>query len=156
MTVHAVSNPTFTNKKPSRLYDRATGYGIVRLNKISRQITMECWPRLANPENGNEDQYEGWPITIEQEQNYGRQAAAFLPKLNITGVENPVVQVIDETTNEIVYTLRIKGNTYIPKVFEALHSYTLNVGKSTNSFSKTLNNVTTAKEGSILNINLSN
>jgi hypothetical protein len=49
ITVHAASNPTFTNKQPSRLYDRATGYGIVRFNKESRNITLECWPRYANP-----------------------------------------------------------------------------------------------------------
>ena len=156
MTVYAVSNPTFTNKKPSRLHDRATGYGIVRLNKKSRDIVLECWPRSADPKKGNDDQYEGWPITIEQEQNYGRQAVAFLPELNIIGIEDPVVQVIDETTNEIVYTLRIKGNTYKPKVFDASHSYTVNVGKSTNSFSKTLNNLVSSKEDSILNIDLSN
>lgn len=81
MTVHAASNPTFTNKEPSRLHDRATGYGIVRLNKRNRDITLECWPRLANPELGDKEQYEGWPIKITQEDNYGRKAQAFYPKL---------------------------------------------------------------------------
>ena len=141
MTVHAVSNPTFTNKKPSRLHDRATGYGIVRLNKKTRNIVMECWPRLANPENGNADQYEGWPITIKQEQNYGRQAEAFLPELDVKDIENPVIQVIDEVTKEIIYTLRINGNTYKPKVFDAKHTYTIKIGTSTNSFEKTIKDI---------------
>ncbi len=146
MTVHAVSNPTFTNKKPSRLHDRATGYGIVRLNKNTRNITMECWPRLANPENGNADQYDGWPVTIKQEQNYGKQAAAFLPELNISGLDNPVVQVIDETTKEIVYTLRIQGNTYKPKVFDTSHIYTIKVGKSTDNFEKVLEKISISND----------
>jgi hypothetical protein len=152
MTVHAVSNPTFTNKKPSRLHDRATGYGIVRLNKKTREIIMECWPRLANPANGNGDQYEGWPIKIQQEQNFGKKAVAYLPELSIKGIENPVLQVVDNTSKEIVYTLRIKGNSFIPKVFDASHSYTLKIGSSTNNFTKTIKNIVPIKENSVLNI----
>lgn len=154
MTVHAVSNPTFTNKTPSRLHDRATGYGIVRLNKNTREITFECWPRSANPKNGNEDQYTGWPISIQQEDNYGRKAAAFLPELNISGIDNPVVQVIDETTKEILYTLRLKSVDFIPKVFNANHSYTINIGPSSNNFLKTLKNITSSNDKGVLHINI--
>lgn len=153
MTVFAVSNPTFTNKKPSRLHDRATGYGIVRLNKKTREIVMECWPRLANPKNGNADQYEGWPIKIQQEQNFGKKAAGYLPKLNIIGIENPVLQVVDNTSNEIVYTLRINGNNFTPKVFNASHSYTLKMGASTSNFTKTIKNIVPIKEASVLTVN---
>ena len=153
MTVFAVSNPTFTNKKPSRLHDRATGYGIVRLNKKTRDIIMECWPRLANPKNGDGDQYEGWPITIQQEQNYGKKAVAYLPELKITGIENPVLQVVDNTAKEIVYTLRIKGNNFTPKVFNASHSYTLKMGASTSNFTKTIKNIVPTKEASVLTVN---
>ena len=152
MTVHAVSNPTFTNKKPSRLHDRATGYGIVRLNKKTREIIMECWPRLANPANGDEDQYEGWPIKIQQEQNFGKKAVAYLPELNIKGIENPVVQVIDNTSKEIVYTLRINGGSFTPKVFDTSHFYTLKIGSSSNNFTKTIKNIVPVKENSVLNI----
>lgn len=154
MTVHAVSNPTFTNKTPSKLYDRATGYGIVRLNKKTREIIMECWPRSANPKNGNADQYTGWPITIQQEDNYGRKASAFLPELNILGIDNPVVQVIDETTKEILYTLRTKSPNFIPKVFDATHTYTLNIGLSTDNFLKTLKKISPDKESNVIQIDL--
>ena len=141
MTVHAVSNPTFTGKNPSKLHDRATGYGIVRMNKKTRTIIMESWPRLANPENGNDDQYEGWPIAIQQEQNYGRKAIAHLPELDIKGLNNPVIQVINQTSNEIVYTIRIKGKKYKPKVFHKLDLYTLKIGSSSNNFSKVIKNL---------------
>ncbi len=129
MTVHAVSNPTFTGKTPSRLYDRATGYGIVRLNKDKRDITLECWPRLANPELGDTEQYEGWPITIAQENNYGRKAKGYLPEVKIEGLKNPVIQIINEETNEIVYSLRLNRNTFLPKVFDDRTSYTIKVGE---------------------------
>ena len=68
VTVQAVTNPTVftkksTNRQPLVLQDKMPGYGIVTLNKEERTITMECWPRYADP--GNADgQYEGWPKTI--------------------------------------------------------------------------------------------
>lgn len=129
MTVHAISNPTFTGQTPSRLYDRATGYGIVRLNKEERNITLECWPRQAKPELGNIEQYEGWPITISQEANYGRKAKGYLPQIKIEGLEKPVIQVFNETTNELIYSIRLNKNTFKPKIFDTSLKYTIKVGE---------------------------
>ena len=39
-----------------------------------------------------------------------------------------MVQVVDETTGEVVYTLRIRGREFSPKVFRA-GTYTLRVGE---------------------------
>jgi len=39
-----------------------------------------------------------------------------------------VVQVIEETSGEIVYTLRIKGTSFRPKVFQK-GAYTLVIGE---------------------------
>ncbi len=129
MTVHAVSNPTFTGKTPSRLYDRATGYGIVRLHKNDRTVTLECWPRLAQPELGDHQQYEGWPITISQQDNYGRKAKGYLPELKIEGLKNPVVQIVNETTNALVYAIRLNTNSFSPKIFDPEATYTIKVGE---------------------------
>lgn len=121
ITVKAVSNPVFTGQKPAKLYDRATGYGIIRFNKRSRNITIECWPRQANPES--DKQYPGWPITINQQDNYLKNASLFLPEIIVNGMENPVIQIIDEANNEIVFTLRMKERVYQPKVSkEGLYS----------------------------------
>ena len=49
--------------------------------------------------------------------NYGRKAVAYLPEIIVEGITDPVIQVIRELDNEIVYTLRITGNTFKPKVF---------------------------------------
>lgn len=62
------------------------------------------------------------------EDNYGRKAVAYLPTLKIKGQTDPVAQVIDESNNEIVYTLRIKGTSYRPKVFKQ-GTYTIKVGE---------------------------
>lgn len=126
MTVHAVSNPYISNKFPAELHDRAAGYGIVKFNKRERNITLENWPRWADPSKGDAP-YEGWPVTVDQEDNYGRNAAGYLPEIQVIGIADPVIQVYDETDNEVVYTLRIKGDNFIPKVFDKDHQYTVNV-----------------------------
>lgn len=122
VTVHAVTNPTgFTKKstfkEPQELHDKMPGYGIVRMNKTDRTIRMECWPRYANPENDNE-QYVGWPKVINQLENYEKEAFGYLPNIKVEGIENPVIQVIDQVSNELVYSLRMKGNEFRPKVFK--------------------------------------
>jgi len=118
MTVHAVSNPHAYGHEPAALYDRAPGYGIVRFDKDDRTITIECWPRWEDPSKPDAGQYPGWPITIEQTDNYGRKAVAYLPTLNVSGLTDPVVQIVDESDGDIVYTLRIKGSSFRPKVFK--------------------------------------
>jgi hypothetical protein len=108
------------------------GYGIVRFNKSDRTITMENWPRYADPENPETgSQYPGWPKTIAMEDNYGREATGFLPTLEISGMTDPVVQVIEEATGEIIYTLRIQGTSYRPKVFGP-GPFTVRVGNQEN------------------------
>ena len=128
ITVHAVSNPTFTNRIPSILYDRATGYGIVRFNRNTRDITIECWPRLSDPADANSQQYPGWPIVINQLDNRFRTTGFDLPLVKVPQMKNSVIQVINESTGEIEMTLRIKGNAYKPYVRKP-GKYTLKVGE---------------------------
>lgn len=150
VSVYAVSNPVFTGQKPAKLYDRATGYGIVRFNKNTRDITVECWPRLANPET--DAQYPGWPVTLNQEDNFLSNASFFLPELNIKDMDNSVVQVIDEINNEIVYTIRIKGKNYQPKVFKK-GVYTIKIGELGTDMEKTLKHIySTASKTEVLKV----
>jgi hypothetical protein len=110
LTMHAYANPTKENYN-------AAGYGLVRFNKDTRKIKLECWPRHVDVTKPGTQQHPGWPVTIDQEDNYSRGPLAYLPTLSITGQESPVVQVIDEYLGEVVYTLRIKGKMWRPKVF---------------------------------------
>ena len=67
VTIHAVANPFFTGRNPSRLYDRAVGYAILTLQRDSGHVTMENWPYTSSPANPHPDNvpYQGWPITID-------------------------------------------------------------------------------------------
>ncbi|MBX3179613.1 MAG: hypothetical protein KF886_19840 [Candidatus Hydrogenedentes bacterium] len=119
ITMLAYANPTDDNYQ-------AAGYGIVRFNKKDRSITMECWPRFVDVTQPDAQQHPGWPITIAQEDNYAREAAAWLPVITGAPGQRPVVQVVDEETGEIVYTIRVKGLPWQPKVFKE-GKYTLNL-----------------------------
>ncbi|CAN0416705.1 unnamed protein product, partial [Laminaria digitata] len=143
VTVYGATNPTgltgiSTGVQPLDLHDKMPGYGIVRFNKSDRTITMENWPRYADPMIADKaTQYEGWPKTIGMEENYGRKAVAYLPELQISGMDNAVVQVVEDRTQEVVYTLRINGSNFQPKVF-AQGSYTVHVGDQDNDNMQTL------------------
>jgi len=126
LTVWAVANPS-PEANHDKLTTRAAGFGIVRFSKPRRTITMECWPRNVDITDPAAKPYPGWPITIAQTDNYARRAVGYLPTLKIAGMDDPVVQVVAEENGEIVYTLRIKGHEFRPRVFRT-GSYTIRVG----------------------------
>ena len=57
------------------------------------------------------------PSRVATPSSSGRRARAWLPELVVQGLDEPVVQVVDERAGEVVYTLRIQGRTFRPKVF---------------------------------------
>ncbi|KPK82384.1 MAG: hypothetical protein AMS27_14610 [Bacteroides sp. SM23_62_1] len=141
ITVQAVSNPYLSGKEPAALYDRAPGYGIIRLNKKNQIITIECWPRYADPELPDAEQFPGWPVVIHMEDNYGRQARAWLPPLRTSGLDHPpVVQVVEDETNEIIYTVRATEAFFQPKVFSS-GTYTINIGEPGTSKMETITGI---------------
>ena len=150
VTVWAVANP----KKEWRrtpyelLMDKASGYGIVRLHKNTGKITVECWPILvdATEAGANQKQFPGWPKTIDREDNFPKKGEGWLPRIEVSGMANPVVQVMDATTGEHIYTLRIQGNTWHPRVFTRTGLYTLRVGEPGKDFREFTGLVPTAQE----------
>jgi len=119
VTMHAYANPTTANYN-------AAGYGLVRFKKPTSEITIECWPRHVDVTQPEARQLPGWPITITQWDNYSRGPLAHLPTLRVSGAKDPVVQVVDEYLDEIVYTVRIRGTSWRPKVFKE-GTYTIRV-----------------------------
>jgi len=107
---------------------RADGYGLACFNKKTRQITFECWPRFASVKDGDQAQFPGWPITVPMDANDGRKIAGYLPQLNFEGTLNPVIQVIQESTGDILYTVRIQGSSFQPRVYAA-GTYTVKIGR---------------------------
>lgn len=131
VTVYAIANPEKENRKPvlEMLHDKSSGYGIVRFNKPERTITMECWKLIFDANDPQpDDQFPGWPRTIAVKDNFSPEPVGHLPVISVTGRTDPVVQVIDESDREIVYTLRIKGTQYRPPVYTG-GPFTVRIGE---------------------------
>lgn len=119
VTMYAYANPDVKRQRYGPKDRGAAGHGIIRFHKKKRTITMECWRRESDVTDPECRQFVGWPVTVRQQDNYGREAVAHLPLIQVSGAVDPVIQVIDEANGEVVYTLRIKGQAFRPKVFKA-------------------------------------
>ena len=100
---------------------------------------MECWPRFADPTDPTARPYPGWPKTINQTDNYLRKAVAFLPTIE-TDIDNPVIQVVNDKTAEVIYTIRINGRQFRPKVF-AEGTYTIVVSEPDKQWAQSFKNI---------------
>jgi hypothetical protein len=124
ITMLAYANPADIRDEKQR----ADGYGIVRFNKRTRQITCECWPRFSSVAEGDKAQFPGWPISFAMDANDGRKPVGHLPAVSIDDVPNPVVQVIEQATGEIVSTVRVRGPRYQAPVYAA-GKYIVKIGR---------------------------
>mgnify|MGYP006077854279 FL=1 len=120
---HQYHNQT-RNISPANLHDRGAGYGIVRIEKNSRQITFETWPLHADPDYPNTgSQFDDWPITISQTDNDGRIPTGFLPLIDSGYQLAPVLSVYNESTGELVYSIRTRDNLVRPPVYDNTVTY---------------------------------
>jgi len=155
MTVLTVANGAKQPRQPvlEKLHDKVSGIGLVRFDKRSRQITLECWPLLADPQQSG-TQFPGWPVKFDMLANYGRPAAAHLPKLEIQGVQSPVVEVIDERSGELVYALRLSDSAWQPHVFAA-GKYTVRISVPEDGKTKMLTGLEAKpKNDAVLQVNV--
>ncbi len=124
ISILAYANP----EEISNERKRADGYGIARFNKKLRTITFECWPRFSDSREGDKAQFPGWPITINADANDGRKVAGYLPEFVFDGTKTPVVQVIEEASGEILYTVRAAGGSFQPRVYST-GKHTVKIGR---------------------------
>lgn len=115
VTIHALSNPHTNGIEPTALNHRAPGYGIIKFKRSERSIEFANWPRWVEASEEGAQPYPGWPIRIKQSQS-GLPTGYTLPPIDAQGAVDPVVQVIDDSNGEIVYTLRIQGSEFTPTV----------------------------------------
>ena len=107
------------------LEEKSSGLGVVTFDKQKRKIRIECWPLRADPTRAG-TQWPGWPLEIDMLDNYGRKTVGHLPPLTIAGVKQPVIEVIEAATDELVYALRVREPNFRPHVF-ALGKYHVRV-----------------------------
>jgi hypothetical protein len=117
VTVHAVFNPKAVGVEPVVLNHRAPGYGIIEFDRETQNVTVANWARWVDASRPDARPCDGWPITIEQDDNGLRAAQWFLDE-----VENPEAGALLEVTKEEavpehVYTYRMLKPSFTPPVF---------------------------------------
>ncbi len=120
----AYANPPDRND----VQKRGDGYGIIRFYKTKQTVTFECWPRFSDVRNGDTGQFPGWPVTFSMRDNDGRKPTGWLPELHFPKSDSAVVQVVDESTGEILYTVRTPSNRFRPPVYSN-GPFTLKAGR---------------------------
>jgi hypothetical protein len=118
ITVFAAANPArHPGPGLEGLRFRVTGYTILTCNRATRKTTVAVWPRWIDPSAPGAKPYHGWPITIDQLDNGLWGAQWELDRIDTHGFPNPVIQV-QKAAGEVVYTLRINGESFTPLVRE--------------------------------------
>ncbi len=126
--VYAIGNPKEETRDPNR-YQRAqncsSGYGLIHFDQNNRTIKVEAIRFLADLDHPQQpdNQFPGWPVTINQTDNYGRNKIGLLPAVSLDP-ELEYVQLFNEKRGQFVYALRPKDSIFEPFVFET-GSYTL-------------------------------
>ena len=117
VTVLAVANPArYPGPGLDGLRFRVTGYTILSCDRINRTTVATAWPRWIDPSRTGAQPYHGWPVTVQQLDNGMYAAPYVLDQIETGGFRDAVVQVQDEATGDVVYTLRIQGTTFAPPV----------------------------------------
>ncbi len=148
LSVLAVRNGATQPRRPTMdfLADKASGFGMVRFNKKNRTITIECWPFGTAFGTAGAAQMPTWPVVIQQSDNYARSSAAWLPELIFEAGPLPVVQVVEEASGEVLYTLRAPSSPFNPHTF-AEGKHTLRISDPDRGRSQVLSGVA-ARAGS--------
>lgn len=130
--IYAVGNPDDSFLKEKNRYIRArkkaSGFGIITFNTKDRTIKMDAYRFPANkdiPED--DDQFPGWPLTINQSDNDGRKPLGYLPQLRLKKSDQ-LIKILKEDNKELVHVMRINGSVYIPPVYHP-GKYTLVIGE---------------------------
>lgn len=125
MTVYAVANPHRSTVFPERANELSPGFSLITFSKSSREIVLSNWPVYQDPASGTP--FSGWPVKLTQTDNYSPVTVAWLPEITVSGMTDPVIRIIKEYNGEMVYNLRINGNSFQPGVF-SYGLYTVEVG----------------------------
>ncbi|MGB9862663.1 MAG: hypothetical protein ACPLPQ_02525 [Candidatus Saccharicenans sp.] len=95
-----------------------SGFGLVTFEKRTRKVIFESY-RLGEEGTATAELMPGWPVVVGQLENDGRKPVGFLPLLRFKGISDPVIQVVEEKSGELIYSFRITGTEFRPPVYQA-------------------------------------
>lgn len=124
VTFHAVANPDTRKNGPLHtatqpgLNYQVPGFGLVEFDVNARTATFNCIPRSYEVSSRFEGgQYPGWPMTVKQLDNDGRESVADLLKIEVAeGKELPVISVYGPDES-LQWSQRIGSRSFTVKAY---------------------------------------
>ncbi|MCC7387207.1 MAG: hypothetical protein IT431_00415 [Phycisphaerales bacterium] len=107
LTMLAAANPIRSGREPAGLYDKAPGYGIVRLDRRDRTIRFECWARWVDPLAPDAACYPGWPVTMAQGDLCGLSWGHAVNGLQAEHIDRWVLTVRRAGSADPLYSIRV-------------------------------------------------
>jgi phosphodiesterase/alkaline phosphatase D-like protein len=153
--VYAVGNPIDNWKDKNRYtqaQNKASGFGIIIFDLLSRNIEMHAYRFLADRDQPTDvDEFPGWPLTIKQTDNDGRNFKFFLPRLKINK-RNQLVKVFT-VNGELLNVIRVNGAEHQFSVPDAGSGYYVVVGE-VDGGKKIANLSGSLEQGKLLEVNV--
>lgn len=121
LTMLAYANPLVATAGGPLGEDNKTssGYGLAKFVLRTRCVTFECWGRFTDVTKPGAKQFPGWPQTVTQDDQDGRKPDGYLPAITLAGAAQPVVSVIRQGDQELLYTVRSATASFRAPVYGA-------------------------------------
>lgn len=133
--IYAVGNPKdeFGDKnRYIQAQNKSSGFGIITFDTQARTIRMEAYRFLADKDKpAPDDQFPGWPLTIDQSDNDGRKPTGYLPRVELNKPDQ-LIKVFSKENGELISAMRIKGSSFVPRTYSK-GTYSLVIGEGTNA-----------------------
>lgn len=111
VTVHAVANPAQFGAEPPELYNRAVGFGVVDIDRATREITFTNWPAWVDVADPSAKPYPGWPVRLRQTDNGLPNA-----KWRLAPVDGGQILAVSTPAGELLYKFRLPSGRFTPPV----------------------------------------
>ena len=128
------------------IYFASSGIGYVKVTPATRSITYNRIATEASSATKEGEPLPGWPITCKHNMAYDREHVGYLPAVEIMGRSNALIQVINENTDKLVYSIRSGGTAFLPRIFSVGH-YTMNIGEPETATKQRFPNLTPRAPG---------
>lgn len=140
MSVCAVFNPEQIDAEPNPLMDRSPGFAIVEFDRADHSTKLAVWPRRTIASDAEAKPASGWPVKIYPMDNGWSKRAWVLDEVSTSGRRNLCVQVREEASQEIIYTIRIHGDSFVLPVPRQDKTYSVRIFDPDGSFAKVFKN----------------